>query len=186
MITSVNLRLVFLIPVLWFTLQACENTREDLDAVKEFEGANIERASEVEILYSDSAVVRVKIMGPVMLNYLDRDNPRREFPDGVHVTFYGSGGREQNYLTAKYAIRFDNEDRVLLRDSVVLTGVDGEMLESEELIWLENSDRIFTDKQVRITTDDEVIIGQGFESNQDFSRWEVRRITGQFRLEDDF
>jgi len=168
-----------------FLMSFCENTSEEISRMIDVEQANVEHATSVEILYSDSAVVRVKIVSDVMLNYLDHQNPRREFPQGVMVTFFDGRGNEQNYLTAKYAIRYEMQDKVILRDSVVLTGVDGEVLETEELIWIEAQDRIYSDKQVRITTEDEVIVGVGFESNQDFTQWEIRRITGQFRMEDD-
>ena len=44
-----------------------------------------EIADSVEILYSDSAVVRVRIKAPLLYNYSDSKNPRREFPKGILV-----------------------------------------------------------------------------------------------------
>jgi hypothetical protein len=62
---------------------------------------------------------------------------------------------------------------------------NGEKLETEKLIWDENSQRIYTDAAVKITTDKEIIMGRGMESNQDFSKYELKQVTGTIQLKND-
>ena len=67
--------------------------------------------------------------------------------------------------------------------SVVLTSSEGEELKTEELIWDERKNKIYTDKKVTIQTGNEVIKGQGFESNPNFSEYSISKIHGTFNFE---
>jgi hypothetical protein len=59
---------------------------------------------------------------------------------------------------------------------------NGEKLETEKLVWDESRHRIYTDAFVKITTAKEVIMGKGMESNQDFTKCEIKQVTGQIQL----
>ncbi len=85
----------------------------------------IESAREVKMLYSDSAVVRVRITGPLMLRHVESKSPFQEFPEGVDVDFFDANQRVQSKLTAKYAIRYEGKNEVTVRDSVVWESVNG-------------------------------------------------------------
>ncbi|MCC6462831.1 MAG: LPS export ABC transporter periplasmic protein LptC [Saprospiraceae bacterium] len=166
-------------PVLcWLTLllpalPACDSAlrREAREFTKE--DTNVEVAHDVEILYSDSAVVRVRITAPTLLYYVDRDNPRQEFPDGIKVEFLTPTLEVRSVLTAKTAVRQDNSSLVTARDSVVLQTVEQEKLETEELIWNEKTEKVYTEKFVKVTKPGELIYGFGLEANQDFSFWKI-------------
>ena len=67
--------------------------------------------------------------------------------------------------------------------SVVLTSSTGKKLETEQLIWDENKNKIYTDKKVVITTDKEVVKGEGFISNPDFTEYSISKIQGTFNFE---
>ncbi|MDX1666609.1 MAG: LPS export ABC transporter periplasmic protein LptC [Saprospiraceae bacterium] len=143
----------------------------------------IEIAENVDILYSDSAEIRVRIEGPKMLYYTDRQNPTQEFPEGVKVSFYGTGKRISSILTAKYAIRFDARGMVIVRDSVVWRSLEkDEQIETSELIWEEEKERIYSKKFTIITRGGEVIESQGFEAKQDFSNIRMNAIEGQTKI----
>jgi hypothetical protein len=51
------------------------------------------------------------------------------------------------------------------------------------LIWDEKNNKIFTDKKVKITTGKEVIEGEGFVSNPDFTEYSISKIHGTFNFE---
>ena len=73
---------------LFFLFSACQNELRDITRVQLQSEAGVELAKDIEIFYSDSAVVRMKVKSPLMLYYLDIKNPRREFPKGVEVDFF--------------------------------------------------------------------------------------------------
>jgi hypothetical protein len=54
----------------------------------------------------------------------------------------------------------------------------GEQLTTEHLIWDERRQMLNSDEFVKITTKDEIIYGNGFEANQDFSQYRIFNIKG--------
>lgn len=164
-------------------LSSCENDLEEIAALSEQLSTEVETVKEVEILYSDSAQVRVRITGPTMLYYLDRAEPQQEFTEGVVVDFFGPDGEVTSQLTAQYGLRMDNRKEVVVRDSVVWKSVEGEILETEELFWDERRQKIYSNKFVVITRPDEIIYGHGFEADQDFSYSRINAIEGRIKVD---
>lgn len=138
----------------------------------------VERGEDVEILYSDSAIVRVRIKAPVMLNHRSKEDPKREFPNGIDVDVYNDSKQQTSKLVAKEAEQFSAKKIIYLRDSVVLWNTKNEKLETNELIWNENEERIYSEQAVRITTPSQIINGTGFKSNLDFTLWEIDSVSG--------
>lgn len=163
-------------------LPACKNEIEDIEALVVKFDTQVETAKNVEILYSDSAQVRVRITGPTMLYYLDRREAKQEFPDGVYVEFFGPAGEITSELAANYGLRMESLNQVIVRDSVVWQSMEGEKLETEELIWDERSRKVFTKKFVVVTRPDEIIYGHGFEADQDFSYSRINAIEGRLKV----
>lgn len=161
----------------------CENDLAEVEDLQERLDVKVERVEGVEILYSDSAQVKVRITGPVMFNNLDRTEPYQEFVDGVLVEFFGPEETVTSTMVAKYAIRYDRRGEVIVRDSVVWESVDKQKLETEELIWRENEEEVFTKKFARITTAREIIEGYGFRANQDFSNARIQQVEGVFEVD---
>lgn len=178
-------KIFLLFGVIVLGLLACENDLAEVEALKERLNVKIERVEEVEILYSDSAQVKVRITGPVMLNNLDRTEPYQEFIDGVFVEFFGPDGAITSTMTANYAIRRDRQGEVIVRDSVVWQSVEDQKLETEELIWMVKEEEVYTKKFARITTPREIIYGHGFRADQDFTNARIQQVEGIISVEDD-
>lgn len=162
---------------------ACEN---DLAEVKKYVSKDqvaVETAKEIEMLYSDSAIVKVRVKSPTLLRHLDNNNPRQEFPDGISVEFLSPNHRTTSRMTANYAIRYEKEDKVVMRDSVVWLSEKNEQLETEELIWEETKDKVYTKKFVVIRRAEEIIYGHGFESNKEFTEWRINAIQGRKKVD---
>lgn len=170
--------------LLLFSLLACKNDLAEIEALSEAYSTQVETAKKVEILYSDSAQVRVRVTGPTMLYHLDKSSPYQEFPDGLLVDFFDTEGNVTSQLTAQYGIRYENKAEVVVRDSVVWQSTAGEKLETEELIWDERRSKVYTKKFVVITRPDEIIYGHGFEANQDFSYYRINAIEGRIKVEE--
>ena len=165
-------------------LSACKNDLPLFPETFPPESIQIEELHGFEMLYSDSAKVRVRVRGPVMWRHLDEKNPRQEFPEGIEVEFFDANFRVNSRLTSRYAIRDEKEHQIVVRDSVVWTGLNNEQLETEELVWEEESKKVYTNRFVVIRRNDEIIWGHGFESDQDFSRSRIKAIEGRIKIED--
>jgi len=137
----------------------------------------IETAKNVELLYSDSAILKVKVFGKTLIRHIDRQVPYDEFPDGIRVEFYDEYGRVSSWMNANYAIRYEKTRIVIAEQSVELFNRQNEKLETSQLIWDEDLQKLYTEKFVHITKPlkNEVIEGFGFEANEDFSHFKIKR-----------
>lgn len=168
----------------FFILTSCENKLSEVEKLVPRDDVFLETAHDVRLLYSDSAIVKVQVEGAKMVRYLDKEDPRDEFPDGIEVSFLNSNQKVNSTLTSKFAVRYEGKKEITVRDSVVWISKQGEKLETEELIWNEENQKVHSNRYVRITNDEEVIYGYGFEANQDFTEWRIQQIEGRMKVEE--
>ena len=170
--------ITFIILLLTLALTGCENDMAEVKRIIAQDEVAVERAKDVEVLYSDSAIVKIRIKAPEMMNYLDKNEPKREFNKGLSVDIFDENKKIISQLSAKFAIQLLNEKKVTLTDSVEVVTLQNERLQTEELIWDEIGERVYTDKYVKMSTATEIIYGYGFNSNLDFTKWNVKDVTG--------
>ncbi len=166
-------------------LFSCENNKE---LVKDLAGEKkvlpVESASDIEIIYSDGGVVRMKLNAPVLERYLGNE-PYIEFSQGVQVLFYDSLKQPESKLTSKYAINHEFKKIMEAKRDVVVINEKGEVLNTEHLIWDQQKETIHTNEFVKITTADEIIMGEGMEADQHFTRYKIKNITGTINIKND-
>lgn len=176
-------RLFVGIAVLSIYMNACDEIHVETRQVVTQDDVAVEVAQDVEILYSDSAIVRVRVTGPLLHNINERENARQEFPKGIRIEFLEPNLSVRSTLTAKTAVRQQEKGLITARDSVVFVTVKQEKLETEELIWDEKSGKVRTEKFVKVTKPGEVIYGFGLEAEQDFSYWKILVPKGRLKVE---
>ncbi len=160
-------------------IYSCGNDPADIAAYMDKLKTGEERAEDVEILYSDSAQVKVRITGHEMLTSLDQNRPVQRFTQGVLVEFFDPNQRVASTLYSNYAIREERNGKIFFRDSVVWESIAGEKLETEELVWDERKQIIYSDRFVVITRPKEKIWGQGFEADQNFENAKINAVEGR-------
>jgi LPS export ABC transporter protein LptC len=143
-----------------------------------------ERVENVEILYSDSSIVRVRIKGPVMLRYAGYENPRQEFPKGIAVEFFDAGGQVTSILTAAYAVRYESKGLTILQREVFWKSKDRQTLDTPELTWDERQQLVFTNKFAVVTTAADTVYSHGFEATQSFKNIKLNGIDGTMLVEE--
>jgi len=166
-----------------FLFQGCVNDMEEVKAITEEELLPIEVSENIKIIYSDSAQLRV-IVEAGHLERFQGDNPYLEMSNGVYIRFFSGGNVVESELTSNYAISYQNSDIMEAKEDVVVINQKGETLNTEHLIWEKKTEKIYTEEFVKITTEDEVIFGHGFESNQDFSKYKVKKIKGTINIKE--
>lgn len=169
--------------VLLAVVLACNEPKVETRQVFTQDDVAVEVGKDVEILYSDSAVVRVRVTGPVLHNHSGPDKVRQEFPEGIKMEFLLPDQSVRSVLTSKTATRYQDEGKIIARDSVVINTVKQEKLETEELIWDEKTAKIRTDKFVKVSQPGEVIYGFGLEAEQDFSYWRILVPKGRIKVQ---
>ncbi len=178
-------KLIFLLLAISFCLLACENDLSKVEKIADNEvSLPIETSKDVEIIYSDSAIIRANLKSPI-LKFYNVTNPYHEMPIGLKVDFYGPGLILESTLTAKFGRKYQNQRLIEVKDSVVVINNKGERLDTERLIWNEKTKKIYTDKFVRITTANEVLFGEGMEANQNFTNYKIFKPRGTFNIKDE-
>lgn len=129
-------------------------------------------------IYTDSSKVQVIVQAPLVKHFTDNEEPLMEFPEGIHVDFFSRDGNVTSTLDAHYAIYYKKKELWEARDSVVAKNENNETLNAELLYWDINTERIYSDRSVKITTEDEIIYGEGFESDQAFTDWQINQVKG--------
>lgn len=165
-------------------LFSCSN---DLETIKEISMQNqsvfpVETIKDCEIIYSDSSKVRVLLSAAIM-NRFNHEKKYVEIGDGLKVQFFDESGKKESELLSDYAIIDEENDVMQAQKNVVVRNVNGDILESETLNWSQEKQEIFTDDFIKITTANEVIFGQGLVSNQNFTKYTIKKIKGTISID---
>ena len=165
-------------------LFSCSN---DLETIKEISIQNqsvfpVETIKDCEIIYSDSSKVRVLLSAAIM-NRFNHEKKYVEIEDGLKVHFFDESGKKESELLSDYAIIDEENDVMQAQKNVVVRNVNGDVLESETLNWSQEKQEIFTDDFIKITTANEVIYGQGLVSNQNFTKYTIKKIKGTISID---
>ncbi|MCX6223168.1 MAG: hypothetical protein NTV01_00180, partial [Bacteroidia bacterium] len=85
---------------------SCRNDIEKINKLDNPDTIPAAHATDVEIMVSDSAFVRVKIESPELKEFPVADSlePKTEFPKGLVATFYTKSMQVESTLVAGYAI----------------------------------------------------------------------------------
>lgn len=162
---------------------SCENSQKDIDAWTKNKVLQ-EEAYDVVSYMSQEGVMKAKLVSPLMYKVM-ADTPYIEFPTKLHVDFYGDSARIDTWLDCKYAKYFENQDRVYLRDSVVVITVKGDTLRCPDLWWDQNKGIFYTDKYAQYRAKDQDIYGgEGLEATQDLKRVTFKKPTGNVQVAD--
>ncbi|RUA35261.1 MAG: LPS export ABC transporter periplasmic protein LptC [Bacteroidetes bacterium] len=172
----------FHLSLIFLLIQACSSGLEKKQNFEEYTGPIME-ADTVQIIYSDSAVVRVIVKASKQYEY---ENGDREFPNDIYIEFYEADGTMSSTLEANSAYYTKEKDLYKAEGDVEVIGyVDPRKMNSEELYWEPQKEEIYTDKFVRIQSEDQISTGTGLVAKQDFSSYRILNPSGTIYLEED-
>ncbi len=138
-----------------------------------------ESGKNIEILYTINGKPDMMLKSPLVNKYAENDKPSHiELPNGVEINFFDSLKQVKSYLTANYAIDWENKRIMEAKNNVIVVNDKGEKLNTEHLIWDQNKKKIYGDKFVKITTKDEILFGEGMEADEKFDKWVIKKPKG--------
>ena len=158
-------------------LSSCENDIAKVRMLTEKGETPIESAKDLQILYSDSAKLKARVKAKTM-NRFEGEEPLIEMPDGIELLFYDNDLNVKSTLTANRAVNKVKERTMEAFDDVVVVNDKGEQLNTEYLRWEEKTGKLYSDQFVKISTIDQIIYGEGFEAEQDFSSYRIFKTKG--------
>tara|TARA_B110000459_G_C16561355_1_gene471737 strand:- start:213 stop:800 length:588 start_codon:yes stop_codon:yes gene_type:complete len=184
---SVTLKYSKIIPMLFAfgILCSCENDVKEIESLSRKKNEPVSRGKNVALIYSEKSNVKINITAPLMEEYGLEESKYMEMKEGIKVLFYDSLMNVSSTLIANYAINRVADKIMEAKDDVVVVNDKGEVLHTEHLVWMQDSFKIYTDEFVKITTVDEIIMGEGMEANQDFTKWKIHKIKGIINLKEE-
>jgi len=165
--------------VFWFA--SCENDLENIKRIANMSsGLPVDTTRGVDVIYSDSAVVKGRMVTPLLIKY-SGDKPYDTMPEGIKVIFFDKNGKEEGNIVADSAVQLENESITKFYKNVVATSVDGKVFRGEELIWDQPKKQVYSTKRVDMTTPDgKNFTGLDFTSDDKFEHPEWKSGTGEF------
>lgn len=169
------------VPVLAIVLflSACENDLAKIKAVSALQTSQpVDTTRGVEVIYSDSAIVKGKMLTPLLIKY-STTKPYDVMPKGVKIIFYDKDRTEMATLTADSAVQLEAENITKFYKNVVVITPKGDTFKSEELIWDQPKKIIYSNKysEGKSATGDE-LRGTSFLSDDKFEHPQFLSGTG--------
>lgn len=165
-------------------ISSCEN---DIKKVQKFavkQDSAIVSAKDIEVKYTVNGRLKVIMKAPILNRYLEyQGKSYSEFPKGINLIFFDEFGKISSKMRANYSIYYEDKGVWEAQYDVVAVNEKNERLNTEYLIWYQETEKISTDRFVTMTTQDGIIHGKGFESNQDFTKWEILEGSGIINVE---
>jgi LPS export ABC transporter protein LptC len=178
-----NIKILF-IPLLLLVFSACENNMEVIKNLTNAKDIPRVKAQNMEIIYSDSGKVKLKVEAKEVDKYDTPDKQYTEFPQGITVFEYDTAMNVISTIQANYALFHENEKLWEARSNVVAKNFKkNEQLYTEELFWDQAKGRIYSTKFSKIISDDRITNGEGgFTARQDLSDIHMFDINGVFNI----
>ncbi len=164
----------------------CKNDIETINRITKSNTLPSFTVTDLETSFSDSGRIKLKIYAPELVRYDKTEVQFDEYPKGIKVEFFNSAMEVTGTLKCNYAKYLINEEIWEAKSDVeVNNSAAAEKINTEQLYWDMKKEIIYSEKFVRITTADEVLFGDGFESNQEFTKWKIIKPTGSINIKDE-
>ena len=158
------------------------NDKQTVDAVTDRSAMPVIDASIVNTVISDSGITRYRIKAPRWQIYDKADPPYWEFVDGIVLEKFDEALNVDASIESDYAVYNDREKIWRLDGNVRAINLRGEVFETPQLYWNQNTERIYSDSAIDISRSNSIIRGVGFDSNQMMTQYTIRKPTGVFPI----
>jgi LPS export ABC transporter protein LptC len=165
---------------------SCENDIATIKALNQEINLPMQTGTNVEIIYSDSGLMKMKLIAPELKRFSRENDPYYEFPKGLKVLFYQADGKVESYIEADYALFFEKQELWEARNNVVAKNErTREQLFTEHIFWNQKEETIYSDQYTKIINADGTFYGEkGFEARQDLTKWKLKKSKGTVNVKD--
>lgn len=163
-------------------LFSCENDIDQIKALTDDLDYPVQTVKNGTYHYTENSELTNTLIASMLKRY-EGENPRIEVEGGFEMLMYDSLEEVSAVLSAQRGTYYDTGGRLEARENVVFKNNEGATLKTEELIWLQDSDKVFTNKFVEITNDDGSIFSKGMTTNSKFSFYRLWEVNGDILLD---
>ncbi len=183
---SYNTSIVITVMAMLVLFSCTKDTpKSTVDAVNDRTKMAVLLADSVTTLISDSGITRYRIKAARWEVY-DKDTPPHWiFPQGIYLEQFNEELEVEASLEAKYAYYNEKEEIWRLDGDVHALNRKGEQFDTQQLFWEQKKERVHSDSIITIVRETSTITGIGFESNQEMTKYTIRKPTGFFPVKDE-
>ncbi|OFY59434.1 MAG: LPS export ABC transporter periplasmic protein LptC [Bacteroidetes bacterium RBG_13_46_8] len=183
---SILAKVLFLLAAVVILTDSCENDIATIKALNEDLNMPSQTGSNVQITYTDSGQIKIKLMAPELKRFSRENDPYYEFPKGLKVLFYQSDGKVESHIVADYALFYEKQELWEARNNVVaINERTREQLFTEHIFWNQKEETIYSDQFTKIINADGTFYGEkGFEARQDLTKWKLKSSKGSVNVKD--
>jgi LPS export ABC transporter protein LptC len=121
---------------------------------------------------SDSGLVRWKLTAPKASRFKEKQLVVLDRPT---IVFYDRTGNVRTTLVSEAGEYNEARRDMLAYGQVVVTSVDGDVLETDSLVWDNTQKKILSDSFVKLKKGRDVITGYGLECRDDLGTVDIKR-----------
>lgn len=164
------------------TLASCKNNKIASAKLETKGNLPSMEVQQIELLYSDSAVLKMKLNAPELTDYTTKDTSFTEFKKGLNVLFYSSKsgkGQKDATLKADYG-KYDPKREVWeYKGNVSIVGSKNEKLKSNHLFANTKTETLYSEDFVEITlANGSKSSGRNFKSDFSLNNYSFSNASG--------
>lgn len=169
------------------SLSSCSNSDEEVSAAARGDEPPVQRIENGRFQYSENGKIIHVLKASVLLRTehgtAENSEDLVEVRGGFQLFLGGDESNHSAQMQAQVGWLDEKNLRLVAEDQVVLKNASGDILETEFLVWAEDSNRVWTNRPVTITTPDGILHGEGLESDARFENYRILRPSGEIVLE---
>lgn len=167
------------------TVSSCSGSEDNVDP-QEIDGNLVPTmvTDSVNSFVSDSGITRYHIVTPLWLMFDKADEPNWKFPESLHLERFDDDMNVTATVDCDSAVYFTRLKLWRLDGNVRMRNLDGDRFLTEQVFWNQTNHSVYSNEFVHIERADRIMEGYGFTSNEQMTRYTLRRPTGIFPVSD--
>ena len=140
---------------------------------------------DVKTIISDSGMAKYRITAKLWLVYDDVKVPVWKFPHGLYLEKFDRKFKIEAHVKCDTATIFQETKLWRLDGNVEIKNVAKDEFLTEQLFWSQSQHKIYSDSFIHIVKSDRVIEGYGFESNEQMTQYNIKKVSGIFPVDEE-
>lgn len=177
-------RLAFFVVSLLILLSCTEQKEHMAPAVREQDSVPMMSTYGLNMLISDSGVIKYRIVSERCLINQNVNPKRTIFDKGVFLTQFDEKFHVQSYIQCDTAYKYDDLHVFELRGRVRILTKDGLKFRGEELFWDQGRHEYYSNKYSYLETPERTLEGHYFRSDENMRKYYISNTKGSFEKAD--
>ena len=174
---------VIIAVVMSFFCPSCGNKEKQLgEAVTNRDSTSVMTTRGVDMYISEEGIIRYHVIAEEWKYFDKMDPPFYSMEMGVLLEILDSVMQVESMLEADTAYYMINDELWHLRNNVHAENVKQEQFDTQELYINNSLNRMYSDSLIRIKQEKQILVGHGFESNTNLTKYTILKTEGVFPI----